>query len=307
MIANTQIYGKHFDADIGVIFNDGYASASSEFDKIAKIKTAPPGNHYTEAEVSPLGELRLVPEGTGVQFDTPEEGHEKTIYFKKYGLGFQITPEMYKDDLFRNFEKMPNKLSKSAAYNRETSFWDLFNTAFVTTYHTAWDAKALCADDRTTLKGAVTVGNEPASGAALSETTIQAAFEHFDTLKDQAGLKTIIPEMPYKLATDVANRWTVGKLYKQEFNLGSANRDLLTTNPENQMIEPWEPFLTRFMVDSNRWFLLPANHDFRFWWKEQATLTSWDDLYTDGAMFKVFMRYAAFLMDPSMLWGNPGS
>ena len=51
-----------------------------------KMMDAPPGNHYTEAELSPFGALREIPEGTGVEFDAPVEGHKKVIYYTAFGL-----------------------------------------------------------------------------------------------------------------------------------------------------------------------------------------------------------------------------
>jgi len=142
MIANTRIYGKHFDKDINDIFFDTLTPYPAEYTQIVTPQTAPAGNHYTEAELSPLGELQEIPEGGAVTFDLPVEGHEKSIYYTKFGLGFQVTPEMIKDDLFGNFKKMPQKLAKSAGYKRDTEFFELFNTAFVATYHTAWDGLA---------------------------------------------------------------------------------------------------------------------------------------------------------------------
>ena len=118
-ITNTKSFPLHLDNDISTIFFDGYAMAPSEFDKIAKVMQAPPGNHVTEAELSNLGGLVELPEGAGISFDMPKEGHEKTLYYTGYGLGFQITRHMVSDDLQQNFRKMPAKLAKSAAFRSE--------------------------------------------------------------------------------------------------------------------------------------------------------------------------------------------
>ena len=305
-IANTAIYGNHFDDDISGIFFDGYIEAEKEFSKIAKVASAPAGHHYTESELSPLGELRDIDEGDAIQFDIPIEGHKKTIYYQKSGLGFQITKENVVDDLFGNFKQVPAKLGKSAAYKCEVEFFGLFNTAFVNTYHTAWDALPICDAAHTTLKSLEAQPNEPAVAGALSETTLQAAFEYYDTLVDEAGMP-ISMNGPFKLVTSVDNRWITSQLMRNEFNLGSGNRDFLTTNPENNMIEPWVIHLTRHMVDSDRWFLIAADHDMRFWWKEEYGLESMDDFYTGNALFKTVGRFAPFVMDYHGIYGNPGA
>ena len=113
MITNTKIFGNSLDRDISKIFFDDYRDYQSEHDKVAKILPAPAGNDYTESELSPLGALLTVLEGEGVTFDIPAQGNKKTRLYTKYGLAFQITEEMYKDDLHQQFKKMPSKLAKA--------------------------------------------------------------------------------------------------------------------------------------------------------------------------------------------------
>ena len=302
MIANTGIFGKHFDGDINDIFFDELIPYQTEYDKIVSPQKAPPGNHYTEAELSPLGQLQDIAEGAAVTFDLPVEGHEKTIYYTQSGLGFQVTKQMVRDDLFKNFQRMPRKLAKSAAYKRETEFFELFNTAFVATYHTAWDGLALCTS-HTTLKSLDTIDND-LTPAALSETSLQAMFEYYDNLVDEAGMPAVMN--PWKLVTGVANRWVVGRLQKQQFNIGSDDRDVMSTNPSNGLVAPWEPHLSRHMVDDDRFFLVAREHDMRYYWKEEAQLDSADDFFTGNALFKVIMEFACFTMDYRGICGNPG-
>ena len=303
-IANTGAFGNHFDADINDIFFDEYVDYGTEYDQIVTPQQAPAGNHYTESELTDLEPIAAIAEGAPVTFDSPIEGNKKTIYYSKFGRGFQITQEMVKDDLFRNFTQMPAKLAKSAAYKRETEFFDLFNTAFVTTNHTAWDALAICDNTRTTLKSGTAQDNDP-TGAALSETTMQSAFEYFDGLVSGSGLPVTLT--PWKLVTDVSNRWLVGRLNHQGFNIGSGNRDDMTTNAVNGYVQAWSPHLSRHMVDTDRWFLIAKEHDMRFYWKEQASLESQDDFATGNAMFKTIMRFACFVMDPKGIYGNAGT
>jgi hypothetical protein len=303
MITNTKVFGKHLDGDISKIFFDDYASSPSEFDKVAKISNAPAGNHMTEAELTPLGALLEIPEGTGVNFDMPTEGHEKTIYYTKYGLGFQITQEMMKDDLFRNFEKMPGKLAKSAAYKRETVFWNLFNGAFTTI--TAWDAVAVFATSHATLKSATTIANKPTTAGSLSETTLQAGFEYFDTLVDEAGMPLDF-DGPKVLVVPTQLRYTGYKLMSTLGKLGSANNDINVMAPGNDYVS-YSLHVSRYLTSATAWFLLSPAHDFRFIWKDQAALESSDDFYTGNALFKTTMRFACGVFDYKGAWGNAGA
>lgn len=302
-ITNTKVFGKHLDADISNIFFDDFATSPSEYDKIAKVSPAPAGNHLTEAELSPLGALKEIPEGTGVTFDLPVEGHEKTVYYTKYGLGFQITQEMMKDDLTGNFKKMPTKLAKSAAYKRETVFWNLFNTGF--TSELAWDGQYVFDSDHVTMKSGKTIANKPGTAGSLSETTLQAAFEYFDTLVDEAGMPLDF-DGPKILVVPTQLRYTAYKLMNTLNKLGSMNNDINVMAPGNDYVN-YSLHVSRYLTSATGWFLLSPMHDFRFITKEDATLESSDDFYTGNALFKVTMRFACSVFDYKGAYGNAGA
>ena len=301
-IVNTKTFGKHLDGDVNEIFFDEFMNVRTEFSDIAHVSTAPKGDHYTEAELSGLGGMRFLAEGDAVQFDLPVEGHEKTIRYKDFGLGFQITKNMYKDDLFRNFEKMPQQLAKSAARKRETEFWDLFNSGF--SAQTARDGQFVFDTDHDLLKAGADQANEPSTGGSLSETTLQAAFEYYDNLVDEAG--NPIDMTPFKLIIPTELRWTADQLAKSTGKIGSANNDLNTMNAGNGFVDGYQIHMSRWLTSETAWFLMAKEHDFRFYWKEQATMESADDFYTGNALWKVTMRFFPFVMGWRGCWGNPG-
>jgi hypothetical protein len=303
-ITNTKIFGKHLDGDVARIFFDGYTQLESEFDKIAKVFQAPPGNHYREAELTNLGSLVDLPEGAGVQFDIPQEGHDKTLYYNQYGLGFQITRIMMKDDLQRNFEKMPAKLAKSAGYKRDTVFFDLLNSGF--SGQTAWDSVAIFhTSSHTTLKSGTVISNCPSSGTSLSETSLQAAFEYYDTLVDEAGLPLDFTG-PKKLVVPKELRFQAYRIMGTPQKTGSANNDLNAMAISNDYVD-YTLHVSRFLTSNKAWFLLSPAHDLRFYWKEEAGMESADDFYTGNALFKVVMRFGVGCFDYKGGYGNPGA
>ncbi len=302
MITNTKIFGNNLDRDISKIFFDDYRDYRSEHDKVAKILPAPAGNDYTESELSPLGALLTVLEGQGVTFDVPEQGNKVTRLYTKYGLAFQITEEMWKDDLHRQFMRMPSKLAKSAAQKKETVFWDLFNRGFST--HLSWDGQFIFDTDHSTLKSGDTISND-GTAASLSETSLQAGFEYFDALVDEAG--NPINMQPNMLVVPKEVRFTAGQLTKNLMNISSAKRYLNTVNPNNDMVDAYQLFISKYLTSTTAWFLLSPDHDFRILWKQQPVLDSGDDFLTNNALFKVFMRFAAFCNRYKGAYGNEGA
>jgi hypothetical protein len=303
-ILNSAAFPKHLDGDINKIFFDDFEQYARDYLEVAKIETAPPGGHYTEAELSGLGHLETKTEGNSITFDVPVEGNEKTIYYTTYAKGFQITEEGMADDLFGNFKKLPAKLSKSAAIRPDVVFFNhVFNNGFVSS--TAWDGNFIFDTDHTQLyTGLANLANEPTTASDLSETSLQEAYEYYWGVEDEAGMPMYLD--PEILLVAPQNTWMVNNLYKSSGMVGSANNDINTVNPSNGVIS-WRPFVSRFLTDTDAWFLLSKQRDCRLYWKKQATLESADDFYTGNALFKVTMRFGVGVFDWRTMYGNPGA
>lgn len=305
-ITTSRAFPKHLDGDISKIWFDTYSAYKGEYDKIAKVGEAPAGGHITEAELSGLGALREVPEGTGIQFDIPTEGYEKTRYYTQYGLGFQVTPIMVKDDLFGNFKRMPEKLAKSSAQKPETVFWDLFNNGFAT--HVSMDADYIFSTSHTPLKSGSDIGNRPSSDAALSYTTLQAAFEYYWNLLDDQGMPMVID--PNLLVCPTELTWTAESLRRTMGGggTGSADNAINPVNPDqNPTIVKWQPFYSRYLTSSTAWFLLSPEHDFRLLWKERFGLEAGNDFSTGNRLYKTVGRFTCFCNRWRGAYGTTGA
>ena len=307
-ITATANFPKHLDRDVNAIFFDEFIPYKGDYPNIAQVRPAAPGNHYTEAELSGLGHLRSKAEGDQVIFDLPVEGHEKTIYYETFALGFQVTMEMGQDDLTGNIMKMPQKLAKSAAIKPDVTFFNnIFNNGFTGTgtYNKSWDAQNIFDQDHTELyTGLTNIANEPATAGSLCETTLQAGFEYYWDLTDEAGMPLILT--PELLLVPPELTWMVNKLHKQGLVIGNANNDLNTVAPENGIVG-WRPYVSRFLTSSTAFFLLPKERDCRLEWKMKATLESSDDFHTGNALFKATERFQAYAMNHKTMYGNPGA
>ena len=317
---NRAGYPFQFDKEIAKMVYGKYADYPKEFTKLANVSNFPAGLTYTEAEISPLGGLRAMGEGEAISFDVPVEGHKKTIRTIKFGLGFQRTEEMSADELFQMSNKMSASLSRSAVLCAEYNFWNLFNNGFTTTL--GWDGKPVFANNHTTLKSGDTINNLGA--ADLSQTALEAAFEYFDTLVDEAGLKLAIT--PKTLLIPSKLKWAANDLLKASgrvwdytsraggyVTVGSGdsvapgNGPLLNNlNPSNGVVDAWSVFVSRYLTDDDAWFLLGDQQDFRFMWKKQPTLSNSTDFNTDNELYKLVMRFAVAVFDYKPVYGSPG-
>ena len=317
--AYTLNFPKHFDRNIAKIFFDYQREMPSEYDKIFSIEDAPAGRDYKEAELSGLGTLLSVDEGRSVEYDVPVEGNEKQRLYTKFGRGFYISEEMYKDDIFGNFKKLPKMLAKSARNRIETSCWNVLNNGFSSEY--AWDGKTIFADDHATLKSGTTIDNKVA--ADLSTTSLQAGFDYFNKLVDSSGFPMlckpkvlVIPAGSEWIANDLLKAtgrvWDYAAANKGYVNDGSANlapaADAMNTlNPKNGIVDGWTVFVSHYLTDADSWFLLGDGYDLRVMFKERIKMQSQDDFDTGTMKFKCTTRYVPFCNDYAKLYGSAGA
>ena len=281
-------FPNSLDRDIDKVVYDQYTQAKTYYDKIAKFQKAPVGPYYQESELSSLEDVREIKQGNPVSYDVPEEGNKWKLEYTEYGLAVQLTKHMFQDNVHPPYLKIMKELSVSAAYKPDLVFWDQFNNGFAT--HKAWDNNYIWVNgSHVMLKSGFSVNNRPSTDAALSETTLQAAFEYFDGLKNTGG--RFIDIEPNLLIVPTALRWTAMKLWKNEGPYESADRNINTLNPDN-MPESWRPWLVPHLTSTTAWWLVSSKEiDTRFSWKQNMKLESSDDFGTGNALFKVTERF----------------
>jgi hypothetical protein len=319
-IAASGLFPKHFDRNIAKIFFDSRKEMPTEYDKIFSTVDAPPGHDYKEAQLSGLGTLLEFTEGRGVEYDNPVEGNEKQRLFTPFGRGFLVTEILYKDDIQGNFKKLPRALAKSAKNRLETSCWDVLNDGFSTSV--GWDGNPLFYATHSTLKSADTINN--LGSADLSTTSLQAAFDYFNTLVDEEGFPRLVK--PKHLVIPTASAWVANDILKAtgrvwdytRMNAGDvaagtgtagfpAATALNTLNPSNGIVDGWDVFVSHYVDDSDSWFLLGDEYDLRLMFKERVRMQSMDDFDTGSMKFKATTRYVAFCNDYSGIYGSPGA
>lgn len=322
-IMNRGAFPLQFDREIAKMFNQEYTLQPQEFSQIAKIENFPKGLTYTEAEITGLGRLQAMSEGGIVDYDIPAEGHKKSITTVKYGRGFQVTEEQIEDELFGNAPKMAQSLARNSTYCFETNFFNLFNNGFSGGGVTAWDGVEVCGT-HTAMKSGTAFSNVGA--ADLTSTSLQAAFDFYDTLEDEAG--NPIKMTPNRLLVNTTNRVNANTLVDATGRLWStANLDTgvgtvsATTgfafggrtdipnylNPKNGLVSDWTVFASRYITDADSWFLLSPDHDFRFYWKKKPSIVSWDDPQTGNRLFKCVTRFAVGVFNWRGVYGSPGA
>jgi len=325
-IMNTRDFPKQLDRDVDKMFFDEYTRYPSMYEKLFEIENFPSGGKYSVATLSGLGALQTLAEGAGVAFDEAAEGNAKEVTPEEFGLAVQITRNMMEDDHHGKVKQLAQRLAHSANHRKELEAADVFINGNDSTKQTAYDGKALFANDHTTLKSGDTIDN--LATAALSETSLQAAFDYFNELVDEQGFPIVAK--PKYLVVPTNLRWMAKRLKMQDGGItpldgssgtieydgstgmsssGNMSGNDMTTNPANGYVDDWQVAVWRYLDaslggDDNNWYLCGDVSDtLKYLWQRKATLESGDDFLTGSALFKLTMRLRAAAFNYRGIYG----
>ena len=299
------LFPNEFDKDIDEVFHDHLMEYPSEYEAVAKVESIGKQRFYIASQISGIGEVQVISEGGRVTYDVPVEGHRKSVQAVKYGLGVQITEESIDDDFHGKLMQTTGTLADSAKDKMNEQFFSLFNDGNTT--QTAWDGLSIFNNSHVTLKSGTTIDN--LSTAALSETALQAAFEYFYGLVDEAGRK--INVRPDCLLVPEELRWTAHRLAQQmggitatAANSPNVSGNIMTTNPDYGIVDPWSVMVSRYLDDANDWFFMSKkDHQMKMLVWKAITLESDDDFQTGSRQMKVTTRFKEAAFDYKPVYG----
>lgn len=264
------------------IFFDEYNRRTEEYRMLANMSSSDM-NFVKEGDMVGLGAMQEMHENQAIPFERFEQNNEKTVRFTNFGLGVQVSRNMYEDDLTGHMKKPMSDLGKSAAYTRDLKFWDLLNSGESAAARVGLDGLAL-------FSAAHPVAGVPGStlsnivSGSLSKTTLQTAIERLEGLTNEKGIPIIYK--PRTLWVPYQQKWIAEELIASELDPESANNAVNSLRPEGLTYK-----VVHYLTDSNACYLTADEHDLRFIWRRAAAFSGKDDFNTDAALFKGTMRF----------------
>lgn len=290
------------------------AEAPSEYDQLLKVETAPSGATYYSAEITGMGLPSKIGEGDGVPYDVPVEGNPSMRTYIQAGLGYIITDLMLKDEEFGKMKQLPADLARSMRLMMNLEAASFYSGLFAT--EVTRDTGYVCGT-HTLLNDVMSAGSQTnfaSTGGDLTESTFKTAIEHYDNTVDEIGAPMIMT--PDKLIVSQADQYIARRLLVEMYGsnvdlagLVAANADggfKNFGNPENGFVPNWTVLASRFL-DADPWFLRSAEHDLKWYWKEQPKQSSETEFDTDNIKYKAKMRYGIWADNWRGIYGNDGT
>lgn len=241
-----------------------------------------PYQGYINQQISGLGPMVEKPEGVQFTYDSPILGNTKTHTALSYGSGFEITFEMWRDELYGVMDLLAAELRRISDYRMELDAYNVVNTAFVTTSYTVFDGVALISASHVGLDG-VTRSNTPTVNVQVGLTGLQQGIIHFHNLTNERGIPMVM--VPSWVMISPQFVFTI-----QE-TLGSAYKPFSTNNEINSITDDGlKYFVSHYLSTNTNWFMFSdkGEHDMNFNIITPPMFDYFDDPRTKNAVFTVY-------------------
>uniref|UniRef100_A0A6H1ZMW1 Putative capsid protein n=1 Tax=viral metagenome TaxID=1070528 RepID=A0A6H1ZMW1_9ZZZZ len=287
MPSNTGSFSHLLAPGLWDIFFNKYNQYPTEYDKIFNIRNSTRA-FEEDSEIMGLGAMVKKNEGEAITYDDPTQAAGLKRYtHDAFALGFRVTHELYKDDLYGIINRMPQALSKSAHQTIETQSWAILNNAFTTAGR---DGVALCATNHPNV--AVAAGSGPYSNrlstdADLSVTSLQSAIQLMETTTDDRDLNIMLK--PRRLVIHPNTKWAARELLQSQLKPYTNDNEINAL-----MDEDLQYMVSHYLTDTDAWFLMTdkSDHYLNFFWREKLSFDNDDDFDTGDAKFKAMMRFS---------------
>jgi len=251
----------------------------------------PSEQQYEEDQlVAGLGAVPTKPEGTSLALDEPIQGGSLRYTHVSYGLGFQVTREMWDDDKYGIMRRVSQDFAGSIRQTVESTFAGILTGGFTGGTTKTIDGVVLFQNTATgghPLLGGGTYNNRSATDVALSVTGLEELTLLFELMVNERGL--LKRTMPEQVWLHAANQFVAGEI------LHSAYKPYTGTNEVNVMQGRFTPYVNHYLVNQTAWYMTAAKrgHTLKGYWRTQPQFDSQDDFMTKGASFSVFFRFSA--------------
>lgn len=296
MAINTTNFSEAMEPLILEWYGATYNQHPEIFSRVYDVKTTNKKYEYLHSMADfPL--VPVKPEGSPISFVDSKQGYKTTITQVTYALGFPVTLEMMKFNMYNLIEAMSRALGASMKQTIETVSADLYNNGFDSDYVFA-DGKELFATDHPKLYGG-TWQNEPTNPVGLSMDGLEQAKLDINDYPTDRGL--LMAARPTLLHIPPELEWRAMQLLGSAKDPESANNAI---NPAKGMM----PYVVNpYLTDPAAWFVKTTiGNGTQFFWSQKPEHTMDNDTDSLNLKKKVHAMFAVSCGDPRSWYASPG-
>jgi len=277
-----------------------YAEHKEEYVDLFEMETSDKA-YEEDVEISGFGLAPVKPQGTAIDYDTESQQTVTRYTHVAYALGYIVTFEELRDDLYEVVGKRRAKqLAFSMRQTKENVGANVYNRAFNATF-TGGDATTLISTSHPTLAG--NQSNQLTTAADLSEAAIEDLCIQIMQALNSRGLK--ISLMPQSLHIPVQSWYEANRILKSVLQNDTANNAINVLKAENQF--PKGIKMNHYFTSATAWFIRTNAPGSMKWYTRDGIMFDQDnDFDTKNAKAACYERYSAGWSDWRGLFGTAG-
>ena len=287
---------------LNALFGLEYEKYGEEHAEIYETETSE-RSFEEETKLSGFGAAPVKNEGAAIAYDNAQEAFTARYNHETISMGFSITEEAIEDNLYDSLSARYTKaLARAMAYTKQVKAAAILNSAFdpAVTYG---DGVELCSTAHPLVSGG-TNSNEPATGADLNETSLEASVIQIAGWTDERGL--LIASRPTKLVVPPDLQFVATRLLETELRVNTADNDINALRSMGSIPEGYT--VNHYLTDTNAWFLMTDIPNGLKHFVRTPMQTSMDaDFDTGNSRYKARERYSFGVSDPLGIFGSPGA
>ena len=288
---------------ISTIWFEAYPEYPVEYTSFVNVKDTQKAT-ITDFKMTDFGALRFKGEGENVIYDDVLPGQTKAVSPVRFALGYKITDEMMKHDLYGIVTRFENALMRSAVNHQEVTAHLLLNNGFGTTSADGFDAigfdgLALFSTAHTRLDGGAVLRNRPSTDIDISVTGIQNMLIDFDRLKNDRGRPQLI--RPKTIIVNPEDKFTAQEILQSEYKPGTANNDVNALRDKGLSFQ-----VSHYLTDSDAWYVVGDSHDLNFVWDIRPQSAMMDDFDSMVTKRRVVQGYIGYHGEWRGTWASSG-
>ena len=256
------------------------------------------------AQITGFGVVPVKAQGQPAEYDTETQGPVTRFVHVSYALGYIVTYEELKDNLYAGVSRTrATSLANAFRQTKERVGANIYNRAFSASYLLA-DGKALCATDHPNTSGG-TYSNKFAVDADLSEAAVEDMVIQIMQATDDRGM--LINLMPRSLHVAPANYFVANRILMTVQQTGTANNDINVVKALG--VVPQGVKVNHYFTAPQAWFIrtnIPTGRGLLYLEREGVSFTQDNDFDTKNAKALGCERYAFGCVDPRAVFGSNG-
>ena len=301
-VINTGTHPKLLWPGIHATWGQVYSEHATEYTDLYHIEDSDKA-YEQDVQVTGFGLAPVKGQGAPASYDSEAQGFVTTYQHIAYALGYIVTYEELKDNLY---EEVSMRRAKSNAFSIQQTIENvgafLYNNAFSSTYYTTADGQSLISTAHVNSTGG-TFSNALSPAADLSEAALEDLTVQIMGAQNDRGL--LINVNPTSLHIPRQEWYNANRILKSVLQSNTGNNNINVLKATNAF--PGGIKLNHYFTSPHAWFVRTnVPNGMTFFWRDRPSLEQDNDFDTKNAKAHTYMRFSVGATDPRGLYGSNG-